>query len=171
MRRHWRTPTELLFQKPLAHHRHTIAPLEIKEPHNHGSPRPMTRSFPKNKSSAGPQPPKKPEVRFPTNPSPTPGTQWAPPTVVDARRGRARVRVGTACLRRPGSSVATSRYSPVEREGAGPLGLLLRGPLWPLPDGPRPLRARCPGCSGQSLDSTLSIASRVDRPGFGWGYR
>ena len=35
--------SQILFQKPFAHYRHTIAPIKIKEPHNHGLPRPMTR--------------------------------------------------------------------------------------------------------------------------------
>jgi len=45
MRRHWRTQTELLFQEPLAHHRYTIAPIKIKEPHNHGPRRATTRTY------------------------------------------------------------------------------------------------------------------------------
>ena len=51
MRRHWRTQTELLFQEPLAHHRYTIAPIKIKETHNHGPRRATTRSFAKNRSN------------------------------------------------------------------------------------------------------------------------
>ena len=44
-------PGLILYQKPLARYRHTIAPSKIKKPHNHAPPRSMTRSFARKRAS------------------------------------------------------------------------------------------------------------------------